>query len=90
MIANAHAMISGTVQGIFYRSAVRSRAKILFVNGWIKNLPDGRVEGVFEGDRDDVDELIDFCRTGHPQAAVLDIDVEWQRPRGNFIGFEIR
>ena len=90
MIANAHAMISGTVQGIFYRSAVRSRAKILFVNGWIKNLPDGRVEGVFEGDRDDVDELIAFCRTGHPQAAVLDIDVEWQRPRGNFIGFEIR
>ncbi len=90
MIAHAHVVISGTVQGIFYRSAIRSRAKLLFVNGWIKNLPDGRVEALFEGEKDDVEELIEFCRGGHPRAAVLDIDVEWQKPRGNFAGFEIR
>lgn len=90
MLANAHVVVSGTVQGIFYRSAIRSRAALLEITGWIRNLPDGRVEGMFEGERDDVDELIEFCRSGHPRAMVMEIDVDWQKPRGNLTEFEIR
>ncbi len=57
-----HAWISGTVQGVFYRDSTRREAQRLGLGGWVKNLPDGRVEAVFEGDPDAVDALVDWCR----------------------------
>ena len=64
--ARAHVMIQGMVQGVFFRSTIRSQAKLLEVNGWTRNTTDGHVEAVFEGDRDRVEKIITFCWKGPP------------------------
>ena len=86
----AHILITGMVQGVFFRSSIRSQAKLLEVNGWTKNTIDGNVEVVFEGDRDQVEKLITFCWKGPPGAFVRDVRVEWKKPRLDLRGFEIR
>lgn len=85
----AHVFVSGTVQGVFYRATTRDTAREVGVDGWVRNLDDGRVEAVFEGDRADVEEMIDFCHEGSPAATVHDVDVEYEEPRA-LEGFEIR
>jgi len=87
--AGAHVYINGKVQGVYFRAETRERALQLNVRGWVRNLPDGRVEGLFEGDRRDVEKLIDWCRQGPPRAVVYDVAVEWRDYRGEFSGFSI-
>lgn len=87
--ARAHVVISGKVQGVYYRVETRDQAKSLGVTGWVRNMPDGRVEGLFEGERGCVEKLIEWCRQGPPRARVSDVAVEWQDGRGEFCGFEI-
>jgi acylphosphatase len=58
--------------------------------GWVRNLPDGRVEAVFEGEEGAVKELIEFCRRGPPGARVVKVDVKWENYTGEFRSFEIR
>ncbi|MFP8954283.1 acylphosphatase [Natrialbaceae archaeon A-arb3/5] len=85
----AHVFVSGTVQGVYYRATTRDTAREAGVDGWVKNLDDGRVEAVFEGTDDAVESMIDFCHEGSPAADVTDVSVEFEEPQGEN-GFEIR
>ncbi|MFB6128612.1 MAG: acylphosphatase [Halorhabdus sp.] len=85
----AHVHVSGTVQGVFFRATTRDTAEKHGVDGWVKNLSDGRVEAVFEGSEEDVDAMIEFCHEGSPAAQVKDVEVDREEPRG-LDGFEIR
>lgn len=90
MKVRAHVFVSGRVQGVFFRSETRHEAKLRGVRGWVRNLPDGRVEAVFEGEEEAVKELIEFCRRGPPGARVVKVDVKWENYTGEFRSFEIR
>ncbi|MGM0606585.1 MAG: acylphosphatase [Halobacteriota archaeon] len=85
----AHVFVSGRVQGVFYRANTRDTARAAGVDGWVRNLPDGRVEAVFEGESDAVDSMIEWCHTGSPNAIVDDVSVEYEPPAG-IDGFRIR
>lgn len=90
MKVRAHVFISGRVQGVFFRSETQHEAKRRNVKGWVRNLPDGRVEAVFEGEEGKVKELIEFCKRGPPGAKVTGVKVIWERYSGEFREFEIR
>ena len=85
----AHVFVSGTVQGVYYRANTRDTAREHGLDGWVRNLDDGRVEAVFEGPSGDVEELVEWCHTGSPAADVASVDVEYEEPEGRE-GFEIR
>ena len=78
----AHVIVSGRVQGVFFRAETRSGARARRLGGWVRNRPDGRVEAVFEGPRPAVEAMIDWCRTGPPLAHVTSVDVQWEQPWG--------
>lgn len=82
MTKAVHALIRGRVQGVFYRASTRERADELGVFGWVRNLPDGRVEGHFEGPVDAVDALVRWCHDGPPAARVDGVDIEAATPTG--------
>ncbi len=90
MKIRAHVIVSGRVQGIFFRSETRHEAKKHGVKGWVRNLRDGRVEAVFEGEEKAVKELIEFCRRGPAGARVTHVDVTWGNYTGEFKDFKIR
>jgi acylphosphatase len=90
MKARAHVFISGRVQGVFFRSEIKHEAAKYGLSGWVRNLPDDRVEAVFEGEQEDVKKLLEFCKKGPPGAKVTRIDVIWETYSGEFRGFEIR
>jgi acylphosphatase len=90
MKVRAHVFVSGMVQGVFFRSETQYEAKKRGVTGWVRNLPDGRVEAVFEGEEEKVKELINFCKHGPPGARVISVDVRWENYTGEFKDFEIR
>ncbi|MGM0372245.1 MAG: acylphosphatase [Halobacteriota archaeon] len=85
----AHVFVSGRVQGVFFRATTRDQAQERDVDGWVKNLPDGRVEAVFEGSEAAVKGMIEWCHEGSPAANVEAVDVRWADPQG-IEGFEIR
>lgn len=85
-----HVFIKGRVQGVLFRYATRDEANLRGVKGWVRNLSDGRVEAVFEGDKDKVDELIEFCHYGPPAAKVSAVEVRWEDYTGEFRDFHIR
>jgi acylphosphatase len=86
----AHIFITGKVQGVFFRASTRSEAIKLNVNGWVRNVSDGRVEAIFEGKRENVEQLIEFCRVGPRAANVLRTDVRWGKFVGEFTGFTVK
>lgn len=90
MKVRVHVFINGRVQGVFFRSSTRREAKRRGVNGWVRNLRDGRVEAIFEGEKGSVDSLIEFCKEGPPSAKVNDLDVTWEDYKGEFNHFRIR
>jgi len=77
MKVRAHLLIAGKVQGVFFRSATKEKAMEFGVHGWIRNLEDGRVEAIFEGEKSDVKKLVDWCYHGPTGAVVSVVDVEW-------------
>jgi len=85
----ARVFVSGRVQGVYYRANTRDAARTRNVDGWVRNLDDGRVEAVFEGDEDAVEAMIEWCHTGSPAATVDDVDVTYEEPRDES-GFGIR
>jgi acylphosphatase len=85
-----HVMISGRVQGVFFRSETRKEARRLNLSGWVRNTRDGRVEAVFEGDAGAVEEMIRWCRSGPPAARVEDVEVDRQEYRAEFDAFSVR
>lgn len=82
-------VVTGLVQGVFYRDSCRSEATRHGVTGWVRNREDGAVEAVFEGAADAVDAMVAWCRTGPPQADVADVQVSDEEPQGER-GFSVR
>ena len=85
----ARAIISGRVQGVFFRMETKRAADRFGVGGWVRNLKDGTVEAVFEGDQDRVEAALDWCRHGPPHALVADVNVTWHDYTGEFDAFDI-
>ena len=81
-VARAHVWVSGRVQGVFFRQEARRAAARSGVSGWVRNLPDGRVEAVFEGPRASVESLVEWSRRGPSAAVVSGVDVRWEDPLG--------
>jgi acylphosphatase len=75
-LVRARVLVSGRVQGVWFRESTRERASQLGLSGWVRNLRDGRVEALFEGDREAVDAALDFIREGPQFAHVLSAEVE--------------
>ncbi len=88
--ARVHAVINGWVQGVGYRWFTLQEARRLQVDGWVRNLMDGRVEVVAEGPREALEELIAALRRGPSAARVFDIDTTWSPPEGGLSGFNVR
>jgi acylphosphatase len=85
----AHLTISGRVQGVCYRMETKFAADRIGVSGWVRNRTDGRVEALLEGSREQVEELIEWCRTGPPAARVHDVEISWDQFRNEFQSFEV-
>ena len=84
-----HVFVSGLVQGVFYRSWTEETAKELGLKGWVRNLLDGRVEAVFEGEKSKMEKMLELCRKGPTHAKVESVEVMKEQPFG-FEGFEVR
>ena len=87
--ARALAIVSGRVQGVFFRMETKRAADRIGVFGRVRNLKDGTVEAVFEGDRVRVNDILEWCRQGPPYAEVTDVTVTWHDYTGEFKGFDI-
>lgn len=85
----AHAIISGRVQGVFFRAETQRAATGHKVTGWVRNLPDKSVEAVLEGEQAAVESVLEWCRQGPPYARVDNVVVRWEAYTGAFKGFEI-
>jgi acylphosphatase len=81
--------VEGDVQGVFFRSETRERARSRGLTGWVRNESDGSVQAVFEGGREAVESLVRWCERGPRGARVEDIRVDWEHPRGEQ-GFAVR
>ena len=75
-------LVAGRVQGVFFRATCAEQARRLGLGGWVRNRPDGRVEGVFEGEDEAVDRIVDWCRRGPELARVEEVEVVAEEPRG--------
>lgn len=84
-----HIFVSGTVQGVFYRSNTRKKAKELGIKGWVRNLYDGRVEVTAEGEEEDLKKFIEWCKKGPELALVENIEVEWNDYKGKYEDFSV-
>jgi acylphosphatase len=87
-ILRIHVWISGQVQGVGYRLSTLSEARQRDLQGWVKNLPDGRVEAVFEGTPKNIEDIIKWCRHGPPTAIPETVEIEFEEVEG-LQGFEI-
>ena len=90
MKVRVHIFIRGRVQVVFFRSETMYEAKQLGVTGWVRNIPDGRVEAIFEGEQENVKKLIEFCKRGPLGARVTNADIIWESYTGEFRNFEIK
>ncbi|MFB6198385.1 MAG: acylphosphatase [Halobacteriaceae archaeon] len=89
MTTHAHVYVSGRVQGVGFRANTRREASSRGVTGWVKNLEDGRVEAVFEGDEEAVDDMIEWVHDGPRTARVSEVEVDRGDPDG-YSDFTIR
>jgi acylphosphatase len=85
----AHAIISGRVQGVFFRWETKRAADGFGISGWVRNKRDGTVEAVFEGSEKNVASILDWCKKGPPIAKVERVEVSREAYTGEFDGFEI-
>ena len=86
----AHVRISGQVQGVFFRDSTRQKAEELNLAGWVKNLPDGKVEAFVEGPSEKVREMVRWCEEGPQHASVENVDTDFEDAGGELDGFEVR
>ena len=85
----ARVIIEGTVQGVFFRHHTAQTARRLGVRGWIKNRREGSVEAVFEGDKDTVDQIVQWCHRGPSEARVTEVHLFWEDFLGEFEDFSV-
>jgi acylphosphatase len=88
--AKVHIFVSGLVQGVFFRSQTKNKAEEIGLFGWVRNLADGRVEILTEGEKDKLEKLVDWARKGPDSARVDGLEIDWQEFKGEFKDFEIR
>lgn len=88
--ARVHLLVRGLVQGVFFRQSTVDEARRLGLHGWVRNLPDGRVEVLAEGERARLEELARFCGRGPPAARVEGVDAEWVEFGGELAPFTAR
>lgn len=74
-----HVKISGVVQGVGFRYSLYTKAKLYGLTGWVKNLEDGRVEAVFEGEKDEIEKILNFCKNGPFLAKIKNIEVKQEK-----------
>ena len=89
-LASIQAIVYGYVQGVFFRAFASRRAKELGLTGYVRNLPGGNVEIRAEGERKQLDQLIDYLKVGPPIAKVEKVVTNWSEYTGNYSGFSIR
>jgi acylphosphatase len=85
----ARVIVEGRVQGVFFRHHTQAAAFRLGVRGWVKNRSDGRVEAVFEGDREKVDQMIQWCHRGPSEARVKNVHMVWEEYTEEFEDFSV-
>jgi len=90
MKVRAHVLVTGRVQGVFFRSETAYKARKSGINGWVQNTQDDKVEALFEGEEKAVKEVIKFCKRGPPAARVMNVEVTWEDYTGNLRGFKIK
>ena len=90
MTQRVHVIVRGRVQGVYFRASVRGCARQFGLSGWVRNRPDGGVELVAEGQKQQLEQLVTWCRSGPPGATVTDVAVEWQEGTGEFVGFVVK
>jgi len=88
-MVRAHIIVKGLVQGVYYRVTTKQKADSLDLSGWVKNLPDGDVEVVVEGNKEKIEQLIDWCWQGPPGAKVDGVEVKWSPCQNEYQGFNI-
>ncbi len=90
MNIRVYVLVSGRVQGVFFRASTKKRADELNLTGWVRNLDDGRVEAVFEGEQEKVDNMVEWCRKGPNYADVKDVQVISEKYIGESKDFSVR
>jgi len=89
-MSRLHVRVRGLVQGVFFRDSTRQTAERLGLRGWVRNLPDGRVEAVFQGERAACEKALDYVRKGPPSARVEEVDTRWEDDEEDLMDFTIR
>lgn len=89
MKARARIFIAGKVQGVFYRDHTQRWASALALSGWVRNLPDGRVEALAEGEKEDIENLVAKLKKGPPLSRVENVHTEWEEYKAEFLDFRI-
>ena len=89
-LARVHIFVGGRVQGVFFRQNMRNVARGLSLTGWVRNLYDGRVEAVAEGEKEKIERLLLWCHRGPPHAQVSDVEVIFEDYTGEYGTYEIR
>jgi acylphosphatase len=85
-----HMFVSGLVQGVFFRDSIQRKALELGLTGWVRNLINGKVEIIAEGEKERIEELVEWTKEGPTTARVDNLDIEWQEYEGEFNSFGIR
>ncbi len=88
-MTQAHVFIEGFVQNVGFRHFVKSKAVESGLNGFVKNLPDGRVEAIVQGSKENIEKLIKLCKKGPFLSEVENVDVQWENPKKKLGSFEI-
>jgi len=86
----AHLLIEGRVQGVFFRAYTQEEARKRALTGWVRNLYDGRVEAVFEGEEKEVRSIIGWCHSGPTRAVVTNVSVDIEEHKGEYQDFTVR
>ncbi len=90
MKARAVVIFRGRVQGVYFRAHCAEKAEALGLDGYVRNMPDGSVEGVFEGDKAAIEECVEWNKTSQPQAHVAAVEISWSEPKRDLRGFHVR
>ncbi len=88
--SRVHLKIHGRVQGVYFRASALAQAQKLALAGWVRNCPDGSVEMLAEGEHKAIEGLIVWCRRGPDGARVSRVDLDWEQPQNDLVGFSIR
>ena len=90
MKSSVHVLISGRVQGVFFRANTKQQAEMLGLSGWVRNTKDGKVEAIFEGEEKGVNQILKWCHRGSSLSKVEKVDVKKQEPTNEYDDFSIR